>query len=167
MEEQTTQVKISGYQKRSFKNWVLQPYLQVKLGIYSIFLAISLSASLAAIIYLQLNQFVIAIIQLTDIEDEVRVLLSEAWDRTRWWMTAILIAFVIANIAISIISTHRLVGPTVAFRRHIQELSRGNYSAKTVLRKHDAFREVGDELNALSDILAEKQEGTAATSHAS
>ncbi|MEI6399474.1 MAG: hypothetical protein WCO71_11955, partial [Pseudomonadota bacterium] len=156
MEEETTQIKLTNYQKRSFKNWILKPFLQVKMGLYSIVLALTFSASLAAILYLQLNQFVIAIIQLTDIEDEVRVLLSEAWDRTRWWMTVILAVFVFANIALSVISTHRLVGPTVAFRRHIQELIKGNYQAKTVLRKHDEFREVGDELNTLSDTLAQQ-----------
>lgn len=158
MEGETVQVKINNYQKRSIKNWLLQPFIQVKLGVYSTLLALGLSGSLAAIVYLQLNQFIFAIIELTDIEDEVRVLLGEAWDRTRLWITILLVCFVVANIVISIIATHQLVGPTVAFRRHIQELAKGNYKFKTVLRKNDAFREVGDDLNNLSDALSGKGE---------
>ncbi|MCX6127084.1 MAG: hypothetical protein NTV34_20365, partial [Proteobacteria bacterium] len=57
---------------------------------------------------------------------------------------------------ISIKLTHSLIGPTVAFRRHIKMIADGKYDYKTVLRSGDAFREVAEDLNALSDELYRK-----------
>ena len=47
-------------------------------------------------------------------------------------------------------------GPTVAFRRHIQALRQGDFDSRVRLRRGDAFNEVADELNALSEDLARK-----------
>jgi len=57
------------------------------------------------------------------------------------------------TVAVSIFFTHRLVGPTYAFRRHIRELKNGNYGSRVVLRKGDAFQEVAEDLNDLAVTL--------------
>ena len=47
-----------------------------------------------------------------------------------------------------------VIGPTVAFKRHIRALREGNYDSRVVLRKGDAFDDVADELNLLAQALA-------------
>ena len=44
-------------------------------------------------------------------------------------------------------------GPTIAFKRHINALKSGDYSARILLRRHDAFNDVAHELNDLAEIL--------------
>ena len=66
--------------------------------------------------------------------------------------------FVLLNLCASIYFTHKMVGPTVAFRRHIAALKEGRYDAKIKLRRGDAFNEVASALNELSDVLHSKTE---------
>lgn len=71
-----------------------------------------------------------------------------------FWIVLVLLIFLITTTVVSILATHRLIGPTVAFRRHIQSLTQGDFSAQTRLREHDAFKDVAADLNALSEALA-------------
>jgi Tfp pilus assembly protein PilV len=52
-----------------------------------------------------------------------------------------------------LVYSHRIFGPMVALRRHVQNLLAGNYGEKVVLRKFDEFRPLADELNSLADRL--------------
>jgi hypothetical protein len=50
--------------------------------------------------------------------------------------------------------THRMVGPTVAFRRVLAALKRGDYDSRLVLRSREpVFDEVARELNGLAEKL--------------
>src|SRR5690606_825027 len=61
--------------------------------------------------------------------------------------------YLAATIGTSVLFTHKLVGPTIAFRRHIRSIADGRYNARTYLRKGDAFLAVADELNSLSEVM--------------
>jgi hypothetical protein len=62
------------------------------------------------------------------------------------WAAAILV-FALAY-------THRLVGPTIAFRRYLAALRNGDYSGRLALRGDDAtFREITRSLNELAAKL--------------
>jgi len=139
--------------KRRVRNFLLQPLIQIKLGLYSILLAVGFSVAVGAILWLNLAKFAQIVLQLTDVEDEVYDLLNSYMADTRWWLALAIVAFLVANIMVSIFFTHRLIGPTIAFRRHIRSLAEGRYNARTYLRRGDAFAEVADELNHLSEIL--------------
>ena len=60
-------------------------------------------------------------------------------------------------LTVSVIHSHRLVGPGVALRRQIERLKQGDYSARIQLRKRDAFRDVADELNELTQLLQDRE----------
>jgi len=139
--------------KRRIRNFLLQPLLQVKLGLYSIFLSFLFGATTTFLLYSNFANFVDAVVQLTDVEDDVKDLFLEYWSSTRLWIVGCAAAYLATTIAVSIIFTHRLVGPTVAFRRHLRSLREGRYQSRTFLRKGDAFSEVADELNLLSEAL--------------
>ena len=67
--------------------------------------------------------------------------------------------YVAAIVGFALSYTHQLVGPTVAFRRHIAALRRGDYSARIALRSRDTvFRDVATQLN---ELAAQLQQGTA------
>ena len=62
--------------------------------------------------------------------------------------------YIAAIVGFALAYTHQLVGPTVAFRRHIAALRRGDYSARVALRSHDTvFRDVATQLNELAEQL--------------
>lgn len=143
--------------QRKVKNLLLQPFLQIKLGLYSILLTIALVAGLSWTLYVKLGQFADIVMQLTDVQEEVSRLLSVYVAET-WLLVGIILGvFLIVSISISIVFTHRMIGPTIAFRRHIRTLAAGDSSIRTNLRKGDAFQEVAEELNLLSEVLAKKK----------
>lgn len=149
-----------GKAKRRVTNFLLQPFLQVKLGFYAIVLSVLFGASLGAILYHNFAGLVSSIVLLTDAEDEVRELFFDYWRGTQAWIYLCFLIYFLATVAISVLYTHKLVGPTYAFRRHIRSLAEGRYNARTFLRKGDAFLEVADELNHLSEVLEKSKGGS-------
>jgi hypothetical protein len=149
--------QVNNTAKRKVRNFLLMPILQVKLGLYAIILAAL--ASLATVIAVResLSDVVPVVIELTDAKDEVTALLTSAiWDAV---LLSILIAvtYILVLLVITVWYTHRLIGPTIAFRRHVTMLANGQYFARTNLRKGDAFFELADDLNKLSDVLQGQQ----------
>ena len=154
------QAEMSGPKaKRSIKNYFLQPLLQVKLGAYCILLSIVFATSVGAILYANFHELIESIVLMTDLEDDVKDLFKDYWKSTQLWVYLVFFLYLSLTILVSVFYTHRLVGPTVAFRRHLRSLAEGRYNARTYLRQGDAFREVADELNHLSETL-EKQEAS-------
>lgn len=156
MSEKKSSFGSLGHARRSFKNYALQPLLQVRLGLYFVLLSIAFSLFLGGVLYMNLAKFVEIVLELTGVEDEVRDLLIQYIDPARMQILGVLIVYVIVTMIMSIKLTHKLVGPTVAFRRHIRMISEGNWEHRTVLRDGDAFAEVADDLNRLSEELSRK-----------
>ena len=147
----------TGKAKRRLHNFMLQPLLQMKIGLYSIIISLFFAGSLAWIVYYNFAGLVNSVVLLTDAEDEVRDLFMDYWRGTQLWVYLSCLIYIGATVTISVLFTHRLVGPTIAFRRHIRSLGEGRYNARTYLRKGDAFAEVAEELNRLSETMERSQ----------
>ncbi len=142
--------------QRHFKNILLQPYVQIRLGIYSTVLAFLFAAVIAFIVYWHFGKVYDMVLDLTDVREEVGAIVASYLAPTKTWLGCSILIFLLANVCLTIIFTHKLVGPTYAFRRHLICLQNGEYSARTKLRKGDSFQEVADELNKLSEMLEKK-----------
>ncbi len=142
-----------GKAKRRVRNYVLQPLLQIKIGLYSIILSLLFAAALAWIVYYNFAGLVNSVVLLTDAEDEVRELFMDYWRGTQIWVYASFLIYIVSTVGLSILYTHKLVGPTIAFKRHLRSLREGRFNSRTYLRKGDAFSEVAHELNRLSEQL--------------
>lgn len=147
---------VAGKAKRRFRNFMLQPLLQVKLGIYAILLSALFASALAAILWYNFSDLIKNVVLLTDAEAEVNDLMTSYWKDTQLWIYLCFGIYLLATVAVSVLYTHKLVGPTYAFRRHIRSIAEGRYNARTYLRKGDAFLEVAEELNHLSEVMERK-----------
>ncbi len=147
-----------GKAKRRLRNYMLQPLLQVKIGLYSILLSVFFSLALGAIVYYNFAGLVSSIVLLTDAEAEVKDLFMQYWKDTQLWIFLCFGIYLLATVSISVLYTHKLIGPTIAFRRHVRSISEGRYNARTYLRKGDAFSELADELNHLSEVMEKRSQ---------
>jgi hypothetical protein len=145
-----------GKDSRSIKNYILQPLLQIKLGLYSIILSTVFALVIVGILYLNLAKFSDIILELTGVKDEVKDLLEQYLSPAAFQIFLAAALYVLINMVMTIVYTHRLIGPTIAFRRHIRMIAEGKYEHRTVLRKGDAFNEIADDLNKLSALLEQK-----------
>lgn len=142
---------------RSARNYLLQPNLQLKLGFVSILVATLFSALIISLTYVSLSSFYSMVLDLTDLREEVVHILEQYISSMSWWIIGLIILYLAVNVCLSIYYTHRLVGPTVAFRRHIINLIEGDYTSRVHLRKNDAFSEVAEVLNRLAQNLEGKE----------
>lgn len=141
---------------RKWKNFLLMPKIQIQLGIYMLSLALVLFISLGTTIYRKMGEIVEIVVELTDVEDEIRDILVTYLGDISWWILTTLFIYISLNFLLSIIYTHKMIGPTYAFRRHIKQIKEGNLKHRTHLRKGDAFVEIAEDLNELSDFLQNK-----------
>ncbi|MFW7378594.1 MAG: hypothetical protein ACOH5I_07305 [Oligoflexus sp.] len=145
---------MSGQQyKRKLSNYLLQPLVQVKLGLYAIVLALGFCLGMIGVFYVNFYRFYDMILELTDLRDEVTLILDSYIQGIFAWVVVGTLIYFVLTVLMSVFYTHRLVGPTYAFRRHIQELSKGNYRSRVCLRKTDSFSEVAEDLNQLAEFL--------------
>lgn len=145
--------------RRKVRNVLLQPMLQSKLGIYCIVLSVVFAVALGLVLYFNFSGLVTAILELTDAPEEMREVITDYWQGVQLWIYLMFGVYLVSTIAVSIWYTHRLVGPTVAFVRHLNRLTDGNYDTRTYLRKGDAFCDVADALNRLSAKLEQGKSG--------
>lgn len=143
--------------KRKYRNMLLKPGLQTLLGIYLITLSLLFATSIGFIVYANFSELVDVVLTMTEAQEEVRDIFQSYWEGTQIYLYAVFLVYLLASIGVTIWYTHHLVGPTIAFRRHILALAEGKYNARTNLRKGDAFEEVADALNSLSETLESKK----------
>lgn len=142
--------------KRKTKNLLLEPSLQLKLPIYVLTLSFVLAMLTWIVLYKGFEGlYEFAMLQ-GDIGKQVGHIIEYQSRAVAIVIACLLITYVVLTIGISIAYLHRLVGPTRAFRRHIIELKKGNYSSRLTLRKNDAFGEVAGDLNELAEVLENK-----------
>ena len=142
---------------RRLRNLLLQPMLQMKIGIYCISLSLAFAIGVILVLYAYFQPLMANILELTDVPDELKEIINNYWSSSQLWIYGIVVLYMVVIITVSIWYTHRLVGPIVAFSRHIDKLKEGDYSAHTFIRKHDAFTNIAIKLNELSEILKDKK----------
>ena len=136
--------------KRKIGNYLLEPLLQVKLGLYAIILALVFCFAMIWLVYETFHRFYDIMLELTDLREEVTEILNTHMESMLLWSVVGIGIYFFITVVMSIFYTHRLIGPTIAFRRHVAELKKGNYRSRVALRRSDAFGELAEELNDLA-----------------
>jgi len=146
----------SAMNQRRLRNFLLQPVLQFRLSFYNILLTAFFATVLILVIYSSFARVYELVLDLTNLRDEMREILNQHVIATSVWLAAVVVVYMISNLLITVVITHKMVGPTVAFRRHIRNLVDGNFQSRVNLRQGDAFTEVADDLNFLAETLEKK-----------
>lgn len=142
--------------KRKLSNYLLQPLLQTKIGLYCIAISLVFCAFLGGVLYVNLNQLYAFVIELTDAPEEVENVIFTYLGSLQNWIYLSVSAYILVVVALSVWYTHRLVGPMVAFKKHFEAIAAGDYAHRTVLRKNDAFQEAAIQLNLTTETLEVK-----------
>jgi hypothetical protein len=141
---------------RKIKNFLLNPDIQLAFALNIVALSAFFVIGIAFVVYFQLGDFIQNILSLSDFDLKTLTQLRNDWDGTMLWLGLFMVSYVGITVAICIIYTHRMIGPTIAFKRQISDLIDGKYSSKVNLREGDAFEDVADLLNDLAKSLDDK-----------
>lgn len=132
----------------SRKKVIVRPSYQIKLAI-TLFVYISVySLILGFVIFYPLYT---ALGSSASMEEQAVISSIVLYLHKRIWVGLLAVA-VLAGVH-SIYSSHKVVGPAIRFRKILDELVRGNYTARIRIRKGDEFKELEVLLNELADTL--------------
>lgn len=144
----------SDYQNpRKVKNFLLSPSIQLAFALNIIVLSIFFVIAVSFVIYFQLGDFIQNILNIADFDQKTLVQLQSDWDSTLLWLGGFMGTFIVFLTVLCVLYTHKLIGPTVAFKRHIESLISGDYHSRVKLREGDAFEDVAMKLNELAQKL--------------
>ena len=137
---------------------IVEPSEELRLPLYliaatAVFLVLLVGNGAAA--FQRIAEFALA--------DTSNIFRSELSNQARAFMIAsgvIVTGYVMAVVVICVAFTHHIIGPRTALRRQVEALKNGDYGARTKLRETDkVFRELGEDLNELAQILARAEKG--------
>ncbi len=139
--------------QRNVKNLALQPALQMKIGFIHIGLSLCFAVAVIWLVFTNMNHLFNLLIDLAGVQQEISSLAVDYFEPIKIKILGLGILYVALTLLISIKLSHSLVGPTIAFRRHIKMIIDGDLTYRTKLRDGDAFNEVAEDLNQLSEHL--------------
>jgi len=144
--------------KRTVAGIMFQPVIQLKIAAYNALAAAMFSLALSMLFYHNLQMFANTFIDHTQADDATISQVYHHIEGVRVWALLILIGYVGVSIGVSLSITQRMVGSTVTFRKHIRSMANGDLSKRISVKRGDAFQDVAEELNYLSDSLARSRE---------
>ena len=139
-----------------FRSLLLQPVIQLRIAAWSAFASAIFGFAIALVFYYSLRSISNAFVDIGHLDDET---INNAYQMFEWIRISaltLLISQVFVSIAVSLVTTHRLVGPTVAMRRQIRAMINGHYGQKITVRDSDAFTDMAEDLNELSEQLSKE-----------
>lgn len=145
--------------RRKTTNLILQPGLQLKLPFYLLLLTFGFAVAFSAHSYITYERLFEITVAHTDQPEYFERVFSAQTENFKVVSAAMAAFYILMMLAVSILITHRMVGPTIAFRRHVERLKNRDYSTRINLRRQDAFAEVAQELNELAEVLEANDKG--------
>ena len=139
--------------QRRFLNLLLEPYVQVPIGVFSTVLSFGFVLSIGGVLYWKFHELYSLLLLLSDADLEIASMTMELMYEVKWWFFGISSLFLGLHILLGIIYTHRLIGPSYAIKQHIIRLLQNDYSKKIHLRKKDSLQDLSKLLNDLTDHL--------------
>ena len=138
-------------QQRKTANFLLQPAVQLKLPAYFLLITTAFGGLMAIAIS---DAYRSLFLTITAEQPAYMEQILRAQTQDLLVVSGMLaIVYLLTILTVAIVILHRVVGPTVALRRQAERLKNGDYSARVTLRRHDAFRELADDLNELAALL--------------
>jgi hypothetical protein len=147
-----------GGRRLSLTAYLVEPFKQVRFGLYVIIVFLVYLAVLAGVLiwvfreqYLQVSEwFSVAASEMPDL------VLNDVSQKAAWIVGGVLFAFVATMLQVVIKRTHRMYGPMVSIHRFLEEIKRGNYSARVRTRAADDFQDLAAHLNEVAAMLHER-----------
>lgn len=146
--------------RRRIKSLLIKPELQLRLPVYLLLVTLIFACASWAVLQVAFDGLYEFTFDQGNIGEQVGDVLRHHIHIVATVFTLLIVMYVLLTIGLSIAYMHKLIGPSIAFKRHIHALNDGNYASRILLRQGDAFEEMATELNELAAALEEKHAPT-------
>lgn len=155
----TKPVTTTSRSTRSIKSTLIEPFTQIKLGIYIIILScvfLALSGWLFYHSFSEQYSHVMEIFSVTEAGSRWEVMTNDVFYSNLYKLGALFTLYIIALLAIIFRTTHKYHGPLVSIERFAQSMVEGKYYSRVAVRKHDELKELASRLNKMAMALEKK-----------
>ena len=138
-------------QKRRVLNAFWAPFLQFKLLMYMLGSTALVAVLLAAFLYFAFSDLIGVVSGKTEATSYYGEMIEIQLIHLFRYCGVLFVLYILLA-AVCVAYTHRLIGPLRPFTRHVDALSKGNYSSRVVLRKGDLdmYNDYAEKLNELA-----------------
>jgi HAMP domain-containing protein len=145
--------------KREIRSTLIEPFSQIKFGIYVIsasVIFVILVAIMFLVAFYEQYQHLMAIFNITEVKDQMELVTNSIFYHNAIKIGALLIGYVIGMFVLVFRLTHRYYGPLVSIERFVEEIAQGKYGHKVKIRQKDELQRLTGRLNDMSDALKKR-----------
>lgn len=140
--------------ERKLKNYLIDPFAQVRIGVIVVGMMAVLEACLLVFSYYFLKDFTAMLIELTDIPEDIIPQAQRELEKLFMYLSGFSVLVFIITFMLVVLETHKIVGAGYAINRFINDnLLKGIYGKKLILRHGDHLQNLADSVNTLSEHL--------------
>lgn len=148
--------------KRDVRSTLIEPFSQIKFGLYVIGASIAfviIIAGMFLLTFYQQYQHLMGIFNITDVKDQMELVTNDIFYRNGLKIALLLVGYVVGMFVLVFKLTHRYYGPLVSIERFVDEMTQGRYSQRVKIRQKDELQRLTDRLNDMAAAL-EKRHGS-------
>lgn len=151
--------KIAERKGRTFKSILIEPFKQMKFGIYVLALSLAFVSATAGLFIYAFNeqyQQVMSIFGVVDPDLRWELVTNDVFLKNAYMVIGLLAAYMAALFTVVFKLTHRYYGPLVSVERLIDNLSIGRYNSRIQVRSDDELQRLVSKLNMMAENLQKK-----------
>jgi len=146
---------MGGIENRTSRNLLIKPKAQMKF-LLLLSLGFLILAVLAVVTMAGFGSYLQTLQDTHQIDTQTVILVASYVDSHLRVVAGVAGVFAVLGVAFGVMLTHRIYGPVVQIRGHLLKMNNGDYSGRIKLRQDDDFQDLADDLNSLTESLAQR-----------
>ncbi len=142
--------------RRKVKGKLVRPRQQFKYAMILVCGGILAQSIVIGVVAYFLNNSLATISELHNLDPQIATSIANSISASLVLVLLVATGVALGSVLIGVRLSHRVYGPMIPFRRHIEQLKAGNYTARIRLRKSDDLIELRDALNDLAITLEDQ-----------
>ena len=141
---------------RTFTSVVIEPFKQMKFGIYVIAASVAfviMAAALFVLAFSEQYQHVMSIFSVVDPNMKWELITNDVFYQNAWRLGILLVSYIGVMFGIVFRLTHRYYGPLVSIERFVDHVTKGEYSERVTIRNKDELQRLAGKLNVMAAKL--------------
>ena len=145
--------------KRKLSSTLIEPFKQIKIGVYVMgvsILFLFLVGFLFISSFVEQYKHVMEIFNVVNPQNQWELVVNDVFLKNIIKLAITLSVYILVLFTIIFKMTHRIYGPLVSIERFVEEVSKGNYEKKVLIRKGDELERLVAKLNDMAEQLHKK-----------
>ena len=145
--------------RRSLRSTVIEPFKQIKFGLYVIGISIAFVGVCAFMFVLAFNEqynHVMGIFHVVDPNLQWELVTNYVFYTNAVRVGAILALFIVVMFTVVFRLTHRYYGPVVSIERFVDQLTQGDYQVRCKIREKDELQSLVAKLNVMAESIEKR-----------